>query len=121
VLVVEDNLQNRYLVTYLLEKHGITVLSAANGEQAIDMARRETPDLILMDMLIPKVDGYEATRIIKADAALAATPVVALTAYSMKGDEERIAECGCDGYIAKPIDPGNFIDLIARYIRVPGS
>lgn len=115
ILIAEDDPQNLYLVKFLLENRGYDVLTAADGGEAVDIARAEKPDLVLMDMLLPRVDGYEATRVLKADAGFD-RPVVALTAYSMKGDREAILDAGCDGYISKPIDPSSFVDEVEKYL-----
>lgn len=121
ILIVEDDPQNMYLARFLLEKAGYDVLSASDGEEAVDAALAERPDLILMDMLLPRMDGFEATRRIKAHDDYEVT-VVALTAYSMKGDKEAILRAGCDGYISKPIDPELFVGQVERYLTVdPGS
>ena len=111
ILVVEDDAQNAYLIGFILERSGYEVLSATDGQQAVDMFRDESPDMVLMDMLLPKMNGYEATRRIKAMASEGdrRVPIIALTAYSMKGDREKILEAGCDGYISKPIDPETFV------------
>jgi two-component system cell cycle response regulator DivK len=116
VLVVEDDAQNSYLVRFILEKGGFEVSVAVDGQEAIDMVGEVRPDLILMDMLLPRVDGYEATRILKADPATASIPIVALTAYSMKGDRERILGAGCDGYIPKPLDPDTFVEQVTGFM-----
>ncbi|MDA3936509.1 MAG: response regulator [Actinomycetota bacterium] len=115
ILIAEDDPQNLYLVKFLLENRGYEVLTAADGHEAVVVARAENPDLVLMDMLLPRVDGYEATRMLKADEGFS-RPVVALTAYSMKGDREAILEAGCDGYIPKPIDPNTFVDQVEKYL-----
>jgi len=104
VLLVEDNPQNRYLVTFLLEKNGYEVISAEDGETAVEMAMQQVPDLILMDVQLPLLDGYEATRRIKADERTKHIPLVALTAHSMKGDRGKALAAGCDEYITKPVD-----------------
>lgn len=118
ILVVEDDAQNSYLIQFILEKSGYQVELVADGEQAVaSMAAADPkPDLILMDMLLPKMNGYEATRAIKAMPDGTTLPVIALTAYSMKGDRERILEAGCDGYIAKPIDPETFVSEMEEYL-----
>ena len=118
ILVVEDDAQNSYLIQFILEKSGYQVELVADGEQAVaSMAAADpTPDLILMDMRLPKMNGYEATRAIKAMPDGTTLPVIALTAYSMKGDRERILEAGCDGYIAKPIDPETFVSEMEEYL-----
>jgi two-component system, cell cycle response regulator DivK len=104
ILLVEDNEMNRDMLSRRLSRRGYDVLLAEDGQQGVDMARAETPDLILMDMSLPVKDGWEATREIKADAALAAIPVIALTAHAMAGDRERVLAAGCDDYDTKPID-----------------
>jgi two-component system cell cycle response regulator DivK len=117
VLVVEDDAQNSYLIGFILEKSGYEVVTACDGEQAIAEEEKAVPDLILMDMLLPKMNGYEATRQIKARPDTNSVPIVALTAYSMKGDREKILESGCDGYISKPIDPETFVSEMEAYFR----
>jgi CheY-like chemotaxis protein len=117
ILLVEDNPQNRYLVTFLLDKHGYVVDVAEDGEQALEMLAGEPlPDLILMDMQLPRIDGYEATRRIKADPRLRRIPLVALTAHSMKGDQDKALDAGCDEYVTKPVDAEGLVALIARMI-----
>ena len=116
VLGVEDNAQNLYLATYLLENAGFDVLSAADGLEGVDMAKRNIPDIVLMDILLPGVDGYEATRRLKSDPTTVAIPVVALTAYSMEGDEQAALAAGCDGYISKPIDPSDFVSKVSAFL-----
>ncbi len=119
ILLVEDNPQNRYLVTFLLEKSGYEVHIAVDGEQSLDMLdslHPNGPDLILMDMQLPKMDGYEATRRIKADERFKRIPLVALTAHSMKGDRGKALEAGCDEYVTKPVDADGLTGLIARLL-----
>lgn len=116
ILLVEDDAQNSYLMGFILEKSGYAVVTVGDGEAAVGAAASERPDLILMDMLLPKMSGYEATRAIKGDPDTADLTVVALTAYSMKGDRERILEAGCDGYISKPIDPETFVSQMEEYL-----
>jgi CheY-like chemotaxis protein len=118
ILVVEDDAQNSYLIQFILEKGGYEVEIVSDGEQAVAAveAADTKPDLILMDMLLPKMNGYEATRAIKGMPDAGSIPVIALTAYSMKGDRERILEAGCDGYIAKPIDPETFVTEMEEYL-----
>ena len=103
VLIVEDNPANMKLATFLLESAGHTVLSATDAEAGLTLARGERPNLILMDIQLPGIDGLESTALLKRDDATSAIPVIALTALAMKGDEERIRAAGCDGYIAKPM------------------
>ena len=111
ILIVEDNVTNMKLSTFLLESAEYTVLAATNAESGLTLAREERPDLILMDIQLPGMDGLEATTLLKADEATRRIPVIALTALAMKGDEERILAAGCDGYIAKPLD---YKDFLAR-------
>lgn len=114
ILVVEDNPQNRYLMTFLLEMQGFEPLVAEDGEQALAMLEEQLPDLILMDMQLPKMDGCEATRRIKADERLRRIPLVALTAHTMKGDRQRAIDAGCDEFVTKPIDGDGLVALIGR-------
>lgn len=116
ILIVEDNEQSLYLARFILEKEGYEVIEARDGLEALDKTSGETPDLILMDMQLPKLDGYEATRRIKADKKLTRIPVIALTAYAMKGDREKTLEAGCSGYIEKPIDPTSFVEDLKKYL-----
>jgi len=113
ILIVEDNRDNLELAVFLLESAGHTVLSAVDAEAGLALARSELPDLILMDIQLPGMDGLEATALLKGDDATRAIPVVALTALAMKGDEERIRAGGCDGYIAKPIRVQTFLAAVA--------
>jgi two-component system, cell cycle response regulator DivK len=115
ILIVEDVEFNRDLLVQLLEDD-YELLIATDGASAIDIARREHPDLILMDLSLPIVDGWEATRRIKADSALAPTPIIALTAHAMTGDMEKARECGCDDYIGKPIDENILFEKLARFL-----
>ena len=116
VLVVEDNADNMLLTVLLLESAGHTVLSAADAEAGLALARDEQPDLILMDVQLPGMDGLEATALLKQDAATSGIPVLALTALAMHGDEARIRAAGCDGYIAKPMGVQQFIATIASQL-----
>ena len=116
ILLVEDNPQNRYLVTFLLEKNGYEVVVAEDGEEALAMLASRTPDLILMDMQLPKLDGYEATRRIKANEDYRDIPLVALTAHSMKGDRGKAIDAGCDEYVTKPVDAEGLVALIERLL-----
>jgi two-component system cell cycle response regulator DivK len=113
ILVVEDNPANLKLATLLLENAGYTVLAAGDGETGIRLAGERLPDLVLMDIQMPGIDGLEATRRLRADPATARLRIVALTALAMKGDEERILAAGCDGYIAKPFRPAEFLEKVA--------
>jgi two-component system cell cycle response regulator DivK len=116
VLVVEDNPANMTLATFLLKSAGHTVLSATDAESGLTLARSDQPDLILMDIQLPGMDGLQATALLKADEATRAIPVVALTALAMKGDEERIRAAGCDGYIAKPLAYREFLATISNFL-----
>jgi two-component system, cell cycle response regulator DivK len=112
VLIVEDNPTNMTLAVFLLQSAGHTVLSATDAEAGLMLARGEQPDLILMDIQLPGMDGLEATALLKGADATRAIPVIALTALAMKGDEERIRAAGCDGYIAKPMRYQEFLAAI---------
>ena len=116
VLIVEDNAANMTLATFLLQSAGHSVLSARDAETGLTLARSEQPDLVLMDIQLPGMDGLEATAMLKSDGATRDIPVVALTALAMKGDEERIRAAGCDGYIAKPMRYKEFLAAIAAQL-----
>lgn len=118
VLIIEDNAANMKLATILLESAGHTVLSATDAEAGLTSARGEQPDLILMDIQLPGMDGLEATMLLKRDDATRAIPVIALTALAMKGDEERIRAAGCIGYIAKPMRYQEFLATIAAQLAL---
>jgi two-component system, cell cycle response regulator DivK len=117
ILLVEDNVANMKLATFLLETDGHTVLAAVNAELALTLAREGHPELILMDIQLPGMDGLQATALLKADPATRDIPVIALTALAMKGDEERIRAAGCDGYIAKPLAYREFLATIAARLQ----
>jgi two-component system, cell cycle response regulator DivK len=119
ILVVEDNPTNMKLVTMLLARAGHSVIPAADAEVGLTLARDERPELILMDMQLPGMDGLAATALLKADDATRAIPVIALTALAMKGDEERIRAAGCDGYIAKPLAYKEFLAVIGAQLAAP--
>lgn len=121
VLVIEDNPKNLKLVEALLEIGNYKVLAASDAETGIELARKHKPALILMDIQLPAMDGLTATKIIKADKELSCIPVVALTSYAMPGDEERSVAAGCDGYISKPIDTRNFLNILAKHIQGTGG
>ena len=116
VVVVEDNPANMKLATFILESAGHAVLGAANAEAGLTLARDEQPDLILMDIQLPGMDGLQATGLLKADPATRAIPVIALTALAMKGDEERIRAAGCDGYVAKPLAYKEFLAVVSAHL-----
>ncbi|MBT8763209.1 response regulator [Desulfohalobiaceae bacterium Ax17] len=116
ILIVEDNEQNLYLATFLLEQKGYKVIAAQNGLEAIDKTLTEKPDLILMDIQLPEVNGYEATKRIKSMSEIHHIPIVALTSYAMVGDREKALAIGCVGYIEKPFDPETFVSEIEKYL-----
>ncbi len=116
VLIVEDNELNMKLFRDLLEAHGYATLQTRDGLEALDLARKHRPDLILMDIQLPEVSGLEITKWLKDDEELCSIPVIAVTAFAMKGDEEKIREGGCEAYIAKPISVTDFVDMIKRFI-----
>ena len=116
VLIVEDNELNMKLFNDLLEAHGYITLKTSDGAEALDLARQHHPDLVLMDIQLPRVSGLEVTRQIKADEKLKGIPVIAITAFAMKGDEEKIREGGCEDYMAKPISVTKFIETVQKYI-----
>lgn len=117
VLVVEDNPANMTLATFLLKSAGYAILTATDAEAGLALARREQPDLVLMDIQLPGMDGLEACAILKKDETTRDIPVIALTALAMKGDEERIRAAGCDGYIAKPLAYREFLATIAARLQ----
>jgi CheY-like chemotaxis protein len=104
ILLVEDNEMNRDMLSRRLERRGYQVIIAVDGQQGVDLAKSETPELILMDMSLPVIDGWEATRQLKAMDSMKAIPVIALTAHAMSGDREKALEAGCDDYDTKPIE-----------------
>ena len=116
VLIVEDNELNMKLFNDLLEAHGYATLKTANGIDAIELARAHKPDLILMDIQLPEVSGLEVTRWLKDDEELKSIPVIAVTAFAMKGDEERIREGGCEAYLSKPISVAKFLETVRTYL-----
>ena len=115
VLIVDDEPKNLKLFRDLLQVAGYTVIEATDGKQGVELARTRKPNLILMDIQMPVMDGLEATRILKADATTRDIPIVALTSYAMSGDEQRMLQAGCDGYIAKPIDIHSFLKKVGEY------
>ena len=116
ILIVDDNQMNLELASDLLEVNGYQVLQAEDAKTGIDIAKKEIPDLILMDVQLPGMDGIQATNILKKDVKTRDIPVVALTAHAMKGDEDRILETGCTGYISKPIDTRKFPETVAGFL-----
>jgi two-component system cell cycle response regulator DivK len=116
ILLIEDNEQNRYLATFLLESHGYQVDCAFDGAAGLEAARAKQPDLILLDIQLPQMDGHEVARRLRAIPDLAATPIIAVTSYAMVGDRERSIASGCDGYIEKPIDTTTFVATIEEIV-----
>ncbi len=119
ILLIEDNVQNRYLVTFLLEKHGYRVVSAEDGRIGIETAKSLAPDLILLDIQLPLMDGYAVARALRDIDSLVNTPIVAVTSYAMVGDREKCLEAGCNGYVEKPINPDTFVPEIGKFLRPP--
>ncbi|MBC8263474.1 MAG: response regulator [Anaerolineales bacterium] len=118
ILVIEDNEQNLYLITFILEKNGYQVVQARDGREGIELAGRVKPTLILLDIQLPVMDGYAVARELRSQPALADVPIVAVTSYAMVGDREKILAAGCNGYIEKPINPETFVAEVERYLPV---
>ena len=116
VLIVEDNELNMKLFHDLLDAHGYQTLQTRDGMEALSLARQHRPDLILMDIQLPEVSGLEVTKWIKEDEGLRAIPVIAVTAFAMKGDEEKMRDGGCEAYLAKPISVSKFIETVRRFL-----
>jgi two-component system cell cycle response regulator DivK len=117
ILIVDDNVDSRELVVKVLKNRDYQTIEAVDGEDALEKAEATRPDLILMDLSLPKLDGYEVTRRLKRQEALQDIPIVALTAHAMKGDREKALEAGCEGYISKPINVRALPDLIKTYLQ----
>jgi two-component system, cell cycle response regulator DivK len=117
ILIVEDNELNMKLFNDLLEAHGYNTLQTRDGRDVMSMTRKHRPDLILMDIQLPEISGLEIAKMLKADDDLNMIPVVAVTAFAMKGDEQKIRNGGCDGYIAKPISVNNFLQTVAKFLE----
>jgi CheY-like chemotaxis protein len=116
ILVIEDNEQNMYLTTFILEKHGYTVYQALSGQEGLELVGQIEPDLILLDIQLPGMDGYAVARELRQISALMNVPIVAVTSYAMAGDRERILAAGCDGYLEKPLNPDTFMAEIEAYL-----
>jgi two-component system, cell cycle response regulator DivK len=116
ILLVEDNEMNRDMLSRRLERKGFEVIIAVDGQQGVDLAGSESPALILMDLSLPVIDGWEATRQIKADPATQNIPVIALTAHAMAGDEQKAREAGCDDYDTKPVDIKRLLEKIGKFL-----
>jgi two-component system cell cycle response regulator DivK len=119
VLIVEDNELNMKLFRDLLEAHGYRTIGTRNGKEAHGLARTHRPDLILMDIQLPEISGLDVTKILKADPQLAEIPVIAVTAFAMKGDEERIRQGGCEAYLSKPISVAKFLETVRHFLGAP--
>jgi len=117
ILLIEDNEHNLYLETFLLEQNGFKVVAARSGPEGIALAAKTQPDLILLDIQLPLMDGYAVARELRKNQALKDVPVVAVTSYAMVGDRERSLEAGCNGYIEKPINPDTFRSEIEKYLQ----
>lgn len=116
ILVIEDNETNIYLIGFILKKNGYEVIEARSGEEGVKLAVKEKPDLILMDIQLPGIDGLETTKRIRKLEADRKTPIIALTSYAMTGDREKSLAAGCTGYIEKPINPDNFMSEMEKYL-----
>jgi two-component system cell cycle response regulator DivK len=116
ILVVEDQEDNRTILRDLLGMAGYELIEAADGAEGVKLAQQEKPDLILMDIQLPVIDGYEATRRIKGDADLKATPIIAVTSYALSGDEAKARAAGCDGYVTKPFSPRELLAKVREYL-----
>jgi two-component system, cell cycle response regulator DivK len=116
ILVIEDHQDNRRILRDLLGSAGYTVIEAETGEEGVALAQREVPDLILMDIQLPGLDGYEATRRIKAQAALRRIPIIAVTSYALSGDDVKAFQAGCDAYVTKPFSPRALLAKIREYV-----
>jgi two-component system cell cycle response regulator DivK len=116
VLLVEDNEDNRIIYRMILEHHGYDVIEAHDGQAGIDLARSGEPDLILMDISLPVMDGWEATRVLKADLSTSTIPIVALTAHALRSDEAKAAEIGFDAFIRKPAEPKLVLEIVQRFV-----
>ncbi len=117
ILLIEDNEQNLYLTTFLLEQHGFSVVPARSGPEGIALAAQIQPDLILLDIQLPQMDGYAVAGELRLNSDLKAVPIVAVTSYAMVGDRERTLAAGCNDYIEKPINPDTFMSQIAKHFN----
>lgn len=116
ILIIEDNEQNLYLATFLLEKNGHEIIAAGTGPEGIELATQIEPDLILLDIQLPGMDGFEVLDHLRKDQSLGMVPIIAVTSHAMTGDRERILSAGCTGYIEKPIDPDSFLNDVEAFL-----
>ena len=121
ILVIEDSPASLDLLTFLLKKTGHTAFEARDGEKGLEIARREKPDLVICDLQVPRMDGYEIARQIRGDPQICNMPLVAVTAFAMQGDCDKVMEAGFDGYITKPISPREFVDQLEPFLRSSSS
>jgi two-component system, cell cycle response regulator DivK len=121
VLVIEDNEQNLYLMRFLLERNGLVVVDARSGRQGLVEAARSSPDLILLDIQLPEMDGYAVARALREQQGQRWTPIVVVTSYAMVGDREKALASGATGYIEKPINPDTFVSQVRDHLQVPGA
>lgn len=119
VLLIEDNAQNRYLLTFLLEHSGYRVSTAIDGPLGIEAARASTPGVILLDIQLPGMNGYDVARALRSYESLRHVPIIAVTSYAMQGDREKSMDAGCTGYLEKPIDPATFVSELERALANP--
>jgi two-component system cell cycle response regulator DivK len=118
ILIIEDNEKNMYMETFLLEYKGYKVYQAMNGMDGIEITKREKPDLILLDIQLPKMDGYAIAKELRNNKEISNIPIVAVTSYAMTGDREKVMQSGCDGYIEKPINPDTFVRDVVKFIKL---
>jgi two-component system cell cycle response regulator DivK len=121
VVIIEDNEQNLYLMRFLLEKHGFVVKEARDGGQGLALARQENPDLILLDIQLPDMDGYAVARELRKQDGLRETPIIVVTSYAMVGDREKALAAGATGYIEKPINPETFVEQLRAHVPAAGE
>jgi CheY-like chemotaxis protein len=116
VLIIEDNEQNMYMLSFLLESYGYVVLKAFSGQEGITSAKKEMPDIILLDIQLPEMDGYTVAKKLREDEQILKTPIIAVTSYAMPGDKEKVLAAGATGYIEKPIDPDTFVSQMTSFL-----
>jgi CheY-like chemotaxis protein len=119
ILLVEDNEDNLVVYRTILEHVGYSVIEARDGEEGVNRARQHLPDLILMDISIPKIDGWEATQRLKSEDSTRAIPIIALTAHALEEDRQKAVQAGCDGYLAKPVEPRRVVQEVERFVGPP--